>query len=47
MNLFSLLVFIGVAVQLSAWASGPAKTVTESARKVRIHQNSILEDESI
>ncbi|WP_428270205.1 amino acid permease [Enterococcus faecium] len=32
-NLFSLLVFIGVAVQLSAWASGPAKTVTESARK--------------
>lgn len=33
MNLFSLLVFIGVAVQLSAWASGPAKTVTESARK--------------
>ncbi|WP_165005659.1 MULTISPECIES: amino acid permease [unclassified Enterococcus] len=32
-NLFSLLVFVGVAVQLSAWASGPAKTVTESARK--------------
>ena len=28
-NLFSLLVFIGVAVQLSAWASGPAKTVTD------------------
>ncbi|MBP1046256.1 amino acid permease [Enterococcus sp. BWM-S5] len=32
-NLFSLLVFIGVAVQLSAWASGPAKTVVASARK--------------
>lgn len=32
-NLFSLLVFVGVAVQLSAWASGPAKTVTASARK--------------
>ena len=33
MNIFSLLVFVGVAVQLSAWASGPAKTVTASARK--------------
>lgn len=32
-NIFSLLVFVGVAVQLSAWASGPAKTVTASARK--------------
>lgn len=32
-NLFSLLVFVGVVVQLSAWASGPSKTITESARK--------------
>jgi len=32
-NIFSLLVFIGVAVQLSAWASGPSKTITASAQK--------------
>lgn len=32
-NIFSLLVFLGVAVQLSAWASGPSKTITQSARR--------------
>ena len=32
-NVFAALVFIGVAVQLSAWASGPAKTITNSARR--------------
>ena len=32
-NIFSLLVFVGVAVQLSAWASGPAKTVTRKCQK--------------
>ena len=32
-NVFSLLVFLGVAVQLSAWASGPSKTITQSARR--------------
>ncbi len=32
-NIFSLLVFIGVSVQLSAWASGPGKTIISSAQK--------------
>lgn len=32
-NVFALCVFIGVAVQLSAWASGPSKTITGSARR--------------
>lgn len=32
-NVFSALVFVGVAVQLSAWASGPSKTITASARR--------------
>lgn len=32
-NVFSILVFIGVSVQLSAWASGPGKTIISSAQK--------------
>jgi amino acid transporter len=32
-NVFALLVFLGVAVQLSAWATGPSKTITASARR--------------
>lgn len=32
-NVFAACVFIGVTVQLSAWASGPAKTIQASARK--------------
>jgi amino acid transporter len=32
-NIFCLMVFIGFAVQLSAWATGPSKTVTASARR--------------
>lgn len=32
-NIFSILVFIGVSVQLSAWASGPGKTIISSAQK--------------
>lgn len=32
-NVFSILVFIGVSVQLSAWASGPGKTIISSAKK--------------
>lgn len=32
-NIFSALVFIGVIVQLSAWVSGPSKTITQSARR--------------
>ncbi|AZY50761.1 amino acid permease [Bordetella avium] len=32
-NVFAGCVFIGVAVQLSAWASGPAKTIQASARR--------------
>lgn len=32
-NIFSILVFIGVSVQLSAWASGPGKTIILSAQK--------------
>lgn len=32
-NVFAACVFIGVTVQLSAWASGPAKTIQASAKK--------------
>ena len=32
-NIFCLMAFIGVAVQLSAWATGPSKTITASARR--------------
>lgn len=32
-NIFGFLVFIGVIVQLSAWITGPSKTITQSARK--------------
>lgn len=32
-NIFGFLVFIGVMVQLSAWITGPSKTITQSARK--------------
>jgi len=32
-NIFAALVFVGVAVQLSAWATGPSKTITQSARR--------------
>ena len=32
-NIFCLMVFIGFAVQLSAWATGPSKTITASARR--------------
>lgn len=32
-NVFAASVVIGVIVQLSAWASGPSKTITESARR--------------
>jgi len=32
-NVFCVMVFIGVVVQLSAWATGPSKTITQSARR--------------
>ncbi len=32
-NIFGLLVFVGVMVQLSAWITGPSKTITQSARR--------------
>lgn len=32
-NIFGFLVFIGVMVQLSAWITGPSKTITQSARR--------------
>lgn len=32
-NVFSGFVFIGILVQISAWATGPAKTIVSSARK--------------
>lgn len=32
-NIFALMVLIGVIFQLSAWATGPSKTITESARR--------------
>lgn len=32
-NIFGLLVFIGVMVQISAWITGPSKTITQSARR--------------
>ncbi|MET3808490.1 amino acid transporter [Nakamurella sp. UYEF19] len=32
-NVFAASVLIGVIVQLSAWASGPSKTITDSARR--------------
>lgn len=32
-NIFGILVFIGVMVQLSAWITGPSKTITQSARR--------------
>lgn len=32
-NVFAASVLIGVVVQLSAWASGPSKTITDSARR--------------
>ncbi|QNQ82226.1 amino acid permease [Lactobacillus sp. PV037] len=32
-NVFSIMVFIGVSVQLSAWASGPGKTIVSSAQQ--------------
>lgn len=32
-NVFGLLVFVGVMVQLSAWITGPSKTITQSARR--------------
>ncbi|MBS7816880.1 amino acid permease [Wohlfahrtiimonas chitiniclastica] len=32
-NVFAACVFIGVVVQLSAWASGPSKTIQASARR--------------
>ena len=32
-NIFGILVFVGVMVQLSAWITGPSKTITQSARR--------------
>lgn len=32
-NVFSMFVVIGIMVQISAWATGPAKTITSSARR--------------
>jgi amino acid transporter len=32
-NVFALMVFFGVAIQLSAWATGPSQTITASARR--------------
>jgi amino acid transporter len=32
-NFFGFLVFIGTIVQLSAWITGPSKTITQSARR--------------
>lgn len=32
-TVFSILVLLGVTVQLSAWATGPSKTITSSARR--------------
>lgn len=32
-NIFAFMVFIGVMLQLSAWVSGPGKTITQCARE--------------
>ncbi|SEA56125.1 Amino acid transporter [Eubacterium aggregans] len=32
-NIFGLFVFVGVMVQLSAWITGPSKTITQAARR--------------